>query len=180
MTPASFLGEALFGWLAADLSSGVFHWWQDRCTRESWPVIGPWLISPSRLHHREPLAFLNNGFLLRNRAAIGTSICVGGLYLYLFGPSVALAFSTLGGAITTQVHTWTHRPSKAPKIVRVLQETGVLQSAKHHAGHHRPPSDRNYCILTGWLNPMLDALRVWERAEEGAKHLGLRLSHGTA
>jgi sterol desaturase/sphingolipid hydroxylase (fatty acid hydroxylase superfamily) len=162
---AGAIGEALIGWLVADFLSGVFHWWQDRLTSPRWRIIGPWLIEPSRLHHRQPRAFLAGSFLRRNGPAFALVVGVGAAWLALFGPTIALASAIVGGALTTQVHYWTHRPSIVGPFLRVLQETGVLQSPKHHAGHHRPPQDRRYCALTDWLNPTLDALDVWGRLE---------------
>ena len=55
----------------------------------------------------------------------------------------------------------------------VLQEIGLLQSPVHHAGHHRPPSDRRYCVLTDWLNPVLDAVGIWALLERGLRRVGL-------
>jgi hypothetical protein len=55
LSKMSVIGQLLVGWLLADLLSGIFHWWEDQFGKESWPVIGPWLIAPNRLHHAEPL-----------------------------------------------------------------------------------------------------------------------------
>lgn len=162
---ASAVGELLIGWLAADLMSGAFHWWQDRLASPHWPHVGPWLIEPSRLHHREPLAFVAGSFAYRNGATFAFVAGVAAAWLALLGPSLSLAAAMVGGALSTQIHYWTHRPSAGGTLVRVLQEIGVVQSPKHHAGHHRPPQDRRYCVLTDWCNPVLDALRVWDRLE---------------
>lgn len=162
---AAAVGQALIGWLIADLLSGAFHWWHDRLTSTRWPVIGQWLVEPARLHHREPLAFLNGTFAYRHGSTYALALAGGAVWLALLGPSITLAAAVIGAALTTQVHEWTHHPSAAGPMVRVLQETGLIQSPKHHAGHHRPPQLQRYCALTDWLNPVLDALRVWERLE---------------
>lgn len=162
---ADAIGQALIGWLAADFVSGAFHWWQDRLASSRWPRIGPWLIEPSRVHHREPLAFLAGSFGWRTGYTIALALAVGAALLPLIGPSIGLAAAVIGGAVSTEVHYLAHRPKAAGPVVRVLQEVGVIQSPKHHAGHHGPPHLRRYCVLTDWLNPVLDALRVWERLE---------------
>jgi ubiquitin-conjugating enzyme E2 variant len=154
------LGKIIIGWLIADLMSGLFHKWQDG-GRVEWPVIGPWLIAPSVLHHAKPLAFLEGSWATRNLAAGMLVLSIAGAWLALLGPSIILASATVGGLLTTQVHAWAHRPSAAPRIVRVLQEIGILQSPKAHAGHHRPPHDGNYCALTNWLNPVLNDIGFW-------------------
>lgn len=162
---AAAVGQALMGWLLADLLGGAFHWWEDRLASERWPIIGPWLIEPNRLHHTDPLAFLSGTFAYRNGATIALALAVGAARLAAAGPSTMLAFAVLGGALSNEAHYFAHRPGAAGPVLRVLQETGLIQSPKHHAGHHRPPHERRYCVLTDWLNPTLDALRVWERLE---------------
>jgi hypothetical protein len=77
----------------------------------------------------------------------------------------------IGGALANEVHRYAHQPSAAPGWVRVLQEIGLCQSPKEHSAHHRPPHDANFCILTDWLNPLLEAIRLldgaWAPAAEG-------------
>ncbi len=38
-----------------------------------------------------------------------------------------------------------------------LQDRGILVSRKMHGAHHRAPFEGNYCIVSGWWNPILDA-----------------------
>jgi ubiquitin-conjugating enzyme E2 variant len=162
---ATLVGEAVLGWLAADFLSGAFHWWEDRYGRTSWPLVGPWIIAPNRLHHVKPLAFLEKTFWGRNNASIIASSLVGAVLAATFGMSLWLAVMGLGGALANEVHRYTHQPSQAPAWVRLLQEIGLLQSPKSHALHHRPPQDRNYCVLSDWLNPVLEKVRLWDRLE---------------
>merc|ERR1719434_316307 len=37
-----------------------------------------------------------------------------------------------------------------------LQDHGVLVSRKAHGAHHKAPFDGNYCIVSGFWNPILD------------------------
>jgi sterol desaturase/sphingolipid hydroxylase (fatty acid hydroxylase superfamily) len=161
----SILGQLLVGWLLADLLSGIFHWWQDQFGKESSPVIGPWLITPNRLHHDQPLAFLQNNFTQRTRASIMAAGLFGALWWSIAGPSVVLFTTVIGLSLATEVHRLTHAPKLAGPILSVLQEIGVIQSPKGHALHHRPPQNRNFCALTDWLNPIFEALDIWSRAE---------------
>ena len=55
--------------------------------------------------------------------------------------------------------------------VRLLQRTGVILSAKHHAHHHTAPYTRNYCITSGWLNPLFEHFRVFTRLERLITHV---------
>ena len=37
------------------------------------------------------------------------------------------------------------------------QEAGVLVSRRAHGAHHKAPFEGNYCIVSGFWNPILDA-----------------------
>lgn len=174
----TLLGQIVIGWLIADFLGGLFHWWEDRVARLDMPLIGAWIVAPNRLHHVEPLAFLRGTFWDRNLALIVTAAIICATWSALFGPSVTLAVTMIGGAITNEVHAWAHQPSTAPRLVRLGQEIGILQSPKHHAAHHRPPQDRNYCILTDWVNPLLESVRFWARLEATLTRIGLEPNRG--
>lgn len=161
MTLASIIGQLLLGWLLADLVTGTFHWWEDNFGSEDWPVVGPWIIRPNRLHHRAPLAFTRHGFMERNRASIVTAAIAGIVLTLLFGPALWISSLALGGALTNEVHRYAHQPSNAGPWLGMLQQIGIIQSPREHARHHRPPYDRNFCILTDWLNPVLEQLGLW-------------------
>lgn len=161
------LCQLIWGWLLADLLSGCFHWWQDRMLDEDTRLgrLGRWLVAISRLHHIKPLAFLVGSFWYRNAPTYVLAAVIGFLLWLLTGPSAWLLSLTIGIGISTQVHFWAHQPSKAPTIVHKLWEARVLQSPKDHAYHHRPPHQDHYCVLTDWVNPVLDKLQVWARLE---------------
>jgi hypothetical protein len=162
----SIVGQLLLGWLLADFLTGVFHWWEDRLGKESWPVIGNYIIKPNRLHHSDPLAFARGtSFMDRNGASIIAALVIGGIWWGLFGLSILVVTTLVGGSISNEVHRYAHAPKEAGPVIKVLQEIGMWQSPKHHARHHRPPQDTNYFILTDWLNPIFEALDIWSRAE---------------
>ena len=60
---AALAGGAAVGYVAADLASGLLHWFCDRFFEEDSPLIGAVLIHPFREHHRDPLAMTHHGFL---------------------------------------------------------------------------------------------------------------------
>lgn len=178
MTVAAFVGQALIGWLLADLLSGIVHWWEDRVGEMAWPVIGQAVIAPNRLHHVDVLYFAQSSLLARNLAAWLVVAATSAVWFWLAGPSVVWAFATLGGALAAEVHRMAHLPVSVGPVGRVLQEVGLIQSPRHHAGHHKAPSDRRYCVLTDWLNPALDALGVWRRLESAMDRVGLSPNRG--
>lgn len=179
MTAAQILGEILIGWLVADLGSGLVHWWQDRAARADWPLIGRRVIAATRLHHREVLAFTRSPVIERNLATWLVVALLSAAWAATAGPGLIWLAATLGGLVVGEVHRHAHLPAQAPRVVRVLQDTGLIQSPAHHAGHHRTPSDRRYCILTNWLNPALDALGFWSGLEAGLARIGLTPNRGT-
>ena len=38
-----------------------------------------------------------------------------------------------------------------------MQDAGILVSRKVHGAHHKAPFEGNYCIVSGFWNPILDA-----------------------
>lgn len=163
-----FLGQALVGWLIADLAGGFIHWWLDRVVWPRTSFLEKHVWGPNRVHHAQPLKFAAGSLWERNNSTIIAASILALIWLALMGPSVALAFALVGGAIQNEVHLWTHTPRAG--IVKVLQQIGVIQSVAAHARHHKPPQDRNYCILTDWCNPVLEHFSVWRRLE---KRLGI-------
>lgn len=159
----TLIGQALVGWLLADLLGGIVHWWEDRIGRPSNRWIERHVLEPNRLHHDEPLAFTKTGFWYRNSTTLIAAAIPAALWLWLGGPSVVLLFAFVGGAFQNEIHYWTHMPRSG--VVRVLQQIGIIQSVAGHARHHKPPQNRNYCVLTDWLNPLLEHFSVWHRLE---------------
>lgn len=64
-------------------------------------------------------------------------------------------------ALTQVTHYYAHRKSDSQlvhHIVRVLQLSGVIVSPTRHARHHSEPFSRDFCLLSGWCNPGLNAV----------------------
>ncbi len=163
------------GWVAADLASGLVHWWADRVAREDLPWIGPGFVQAFRDHHAVPTSICGHGFLDTNgnNCIVVLPVLAAGL---LFVPAVPVGpGAVLGTAflvslcawacLTNQIHKWAHQPRVSPAL-RWLQRRGVLLSREHHAGHHAPPFATRYCITAGRLDFLLEAsglLRALER-----------------
>ena len=159
------------GLVAADFGSGLVHWAADTWGRDDYPVIGPRLLVPFRVHHINPDDFLRRRFIDTNGevAAIAAPVLLLLLALPInsswSGPIVVFGFAFCGlGALTNQIHQWSHMPSP-PAPVRALQACGVLLGRAEHTAHHARPYDRHYCITTGWCNRPLDAIGFFRRLE---------------
>jgi ubiquitin-conjugating enzyme E2 variant len=166
------LTAAGLGYLAADVASGTVHWFFDTWLRASTPVLGSMFVRPFREHHVDPLAITRHDFVETNG-----SNCLGTLPVLLAAAGVDPAAGAVerGGVVfamalalgifaTNQLHKWAHLP-EAPPAVRWLHRTGLVLGPAHHARHHQPPYARNYCITTGWMNPVLDGIGFFRGLE---------------
>lgn len=177
------LGQLLIGWLIADFLAGFVHWWEDRVGNVSIPLIGPWVVAPNRLHHVDAMAFMKKSLLVRNWTALPVVALLSSLWCVLFGPSFVWFAATLGGALAIEIHYQAHLPTTTPArlrwVLRILWDIGIVQSPAEHNIHHTDPSDRVYCPLTNWLNPILDALHFWAALEVMLTLVGLAPNKGT-
>ena len=163
--PALALG-LVAGFAAADVVSGLVHWFCDRYSHPRARLIGPMLIAPFREHHVDPAALARHGVLERN----GNNCLAALPLLVLAWCSLApgagsAAFAGVqsgfwsGLAMTlcasNQVHAWAHVQTP-PRFVRRLQRARVLLAPERHAVHHR--GGRAYAVVSGWSNAWLDAL----------------------
>jgi ubiquitin-conjugating enzyme E2 variant len=160
------------GYLLADFLTGLVHWIADRFFDPETPVLGPMLIGPFRDHHEDALGITRHDFfevsgnnalvtipLVVFIAARPTPVDLLPQILAVLGASLTLAVF-----VTNQFHSWAHSPSP-PGLVRRLHASGLILTPKRHARHHRNNRDGAYCVTSGWLNPLLDRIRFFERME---------------
>ena len=74
---------------------------------------------------------------------------------FVAGCTVLLA----GAGFSQYTHAMTHSP-KVPRAVRWAQKAGLFLKPREHAGHHAE-FDRNFCLLSGWANPLVNPLFRW-------------------
>lgn len=172
---------AFVGYLVADVMSGIVHWFCDTFFHDDTPLIGRAFIHPFREHHADPLAITRHGFFEVNGNNCLAMLPVISMVLVLgqpgpgqavpalFWQSLALSFA-LATFATNQFHKWAHqRRPVAP--VRWLQASGLVLSPAHHRRHHAEPYRQAFCITAGWLDPLLDRTRVFERIEHAVRHV---------
>jgi ubiquitin-conjugating enzyme E2 variant len=154
------LAAILAGYLAADVASGLVHWFCDTCFAENTPLIGPLFIAPFREHHRDPLAMTRHSFAELNGNSALALIPVLVIALAQAWPPLlcpALASFALAVFATNQFHYWAHAAA-APRWVRWLQRRRLILAPAHHARHHRANFTGSYAITTGWTNLLLDRI----------------------
>ncbi len=165
---------ALFmGMVTADFISGFLHWLFDSWGSTTTPIVGQLAIRTFREHHVDQKSITRHDYIETNGHNFGVSIPFGITGIYLASPqfgvwgtfiAMYMLSCAFGGAMTSQSHKWAHMDSP-PTVVRWLQRARLLITPEHHAKHHTAPYDRNYCIIVGWLNGPLRAIRFFETLE---------------
>jgi ubiquitin-conjugating enzyme E2 variant len=166
MNVAIVILQAAGIWLLTDFLSGLFHWLEDAYGNPYWPLFGRHVTKPNILHHYIPRAFVTNSWFLSSRLLIliCTSIVVVTLTIGVFNWMVAMA--VLIGVNANQVHKWSHRTRHENGwLITLLQRAKLIQSPSHHHRHHIFGKDSHYCVLTDFLNPILDRVRFWRGLE---------------
>lgn len=179
---ADIILQLLLGWLVADFLSGVLHWLEDRILWTTIPAIGRHVVEPNRLHHSDPMAFARASVLSRNSTTWIPVAAIAALWFWLGGFSFVWLGALLGGLVVTEVHVLAHRGiprGRFSAVIGTLQDIGIIQSPIGHWDHHRGDMDRAYCVLTDWLNPIFDRLKVWRRLEALLLAIGLEPNRGT-
>lgn len=148
-------------YLLADFTSGVFHWWEDRYGNPDWPLLGRFVVTPNIVHHIRPKEFCRGSYWYRNWTNIVPAIAIAAVAWACGHYFVGLVFLFVSQA--NEIHSWAHR--RPPWVVRQLQRVGIMQSPRQHALHHRRPFDRNYCVMTNFVNHPLQAIGFWAGLE---------------
>jgi hypothetical protein len=164
--------SVLVGFLGADFLSGMVHWFCDTWGSISWPLVGQSVLRTFREHHFDQKAITQHDFIETNgsNAAIGMVPMLCTLPLSpAHSPwawSAVLCGCTMSFFIlmTSQIHKWAHS-DQPPPLVAFLQRHGLILSPEHHSKHHSAPFTKNYCITSGWLNPLAERFRVFPRME---------------
>lgn len=167
---SAFAVRLVATWLITDFISGFVHWLEDSYGHPHIPIIGEYVTKPDLLHHYSPRRFVTNSWF--SSADLLSVVCLAGLLIALaigrLSPMVFVA--AVLGVNANQVHKWCHRtPRENGRVIATLQRLRVVQSPRQHHRHHLGRKDTCYCVLTDFLNPVLDRCRFW-RALEWAVH----------
>lgn len=166
---------AIAGIAAADLATGIVHRIGDRCFHESTPWIGRTLIQPFREHHDDPTAITRHGFLevTGNNALLLLPVLAWmGWLAPAFGGSAAASFTlpfltafVAAAFLSNPIHRCAHL-ARVPAPIAWLQRCRLLLSPEHHARHHQGGHQTHFCVVTGWMDPLIDgSVRKARRAK---------------
>ena len=161
----AFLLKVLGGLLFADFISGVVHWLEDRYGNPEWPVIGH-TIRENQQHHFTPRSFLKGTLWTRNREVLAIGAAFLGAFWAFDVLNAFTVSAVIFGVMSNEVHASAHRsPQENGRIITALQKTGLLQSHRHHAAHHRKGKDTHFCVLTNYVNLVLERARFFQTLE---------------
>lgn len=152
--------------LITDFLSGLFHWLEDNYGQPDWPITGRLVTQPNIVHHFNPRYFTKHTWLKSADVLLG----IGGIILVLAVLANAftwhVALLLLLGINANEFHKWAHQSARErPKMAAWLQIARILQTPAHHAQHHLRGKDTHYCVLTNFVNPVLDKLGFWRTLE---------------
>ena len=172
---AAFLLKVLGGLYFADFVSGVIQWLEDRYGNPEWPVIGH-TIRENQQHHFTPRSFLKGTLWTRNREVLAIGLAFLAAFWAFDVLNAFTVSAVLFGIAANEVHASAHRsPQENGRLITLLQKTGLIQSHRHHAAHHRKGKDTHFCVLTNHVNPVLERIRFFQTLEMGVTLLsGLR------
>jgi len=153
-------------YLLADLTGGLFHWAEDTLGSADSPIWGRIFVQPNEIHHERPGDMIKIHWLKNNIPILSFTAFV--LLVALAFDAVTwqlLVFAVFAGA-NQQVHRFAHAPrARLPGFIKWAQRKGIMQDARHHWVHHTDPHTSHYCVLTPWLNPVLDRVGFWRGME---------------
>jgi hypothetical protein len=165
-------------WLIADFMSGVVHWAQDRLLDvETAFNFTNSIKRDNDLHHEKPAAMLQISFWENIQISAYFAWPISAILFVMDAPPIitlAVFFSALGNG----VHRWAHMPpGKVNIFIKSLQRVGLLCSFNQHSGHHfvngelvmKENATRAYCVMSNYLNPVLDRIKFWNLLEYVAR-----------
>lgn len=151
--------------LLADFVSGFIHWLEDVYAKPGMRWISK-IAEDNLLHHTRPREFLKKNWWQSSWdiALLASFLVVGAWWFDCLNWQVVLFAVLVANA--NQVHKWAHKSRyENHAIVTFLQKIYVLQNARHHAKHHSDDKNTHYCVMTNFLNPVLEKIQFWRGLE---------------
>jgi ubiquitin-conjugating enzyme E2 variant len=179
INPMLHIGVIVLGFFLADWFSGIVHWMCDHLGTPETPLWGL-IAGPFRDHHDDPLKITT----IPLSENLGYSAIAGCLFFWVtvqFIPvGTGLGWTWLWflefSLLSNLFHRWSHFPAaRKPAWMKTLQRLGVLLPPAVHGAHHKAPYRVNYCILSGWANPVTNHT-PWTLLEKALSRLGVTIS----
>ncbi len=164
LTAPQLAGRLVAGYLAADLVTGIVHAATDELPGALPESIENHLVNLNFLrkaddgHHKYPTKLIDWGYWHNNRPYHLVAYCFLGASAYVSDPvsSCILISVALLGANSEFFHAAAHGGYRKNPIISKLQDWKVILGKRHHAKHHNGKFDRNFCLISGWMDYLLN------------------------
>ncbi|MEI6628068.1 MAG: fatty acid desaturase CarF family protein [Alphaproteobacteria bacterium] len=158
------LAVGLFaGYLAADLVTGIIHAAADE---DIFPERFKRFLVENKfreevneaVHHIHPTHMLKMSYWYNNRPSYLVAYLFFGAAAYVGDPiaSCVLLSVAVLGANAEFFHAASHGGYRKNPIISKLQDWRVILGKRHHAKHHNGKFDRNFCLISGWMDYLLN------------------------
>jgi hypothetical protein len=148
------------GHAVADVLSGIGHLIFDKLNPLSCPQFMRSIVTAFQQHHERPWTMLYDSFAAQNVAVytivliamyVARTIRVAGYTLFAY----QIITTSVWFSCVQIAHAAAHGRHVDNRLVQVLQRIGVFVSVHTHRNHHQPPYDKNFCILSGYMEPVV-------------------------
>ena len=150
--------QIILAWLVADLLSGSFHWFIESILARFSRFDR--LVTPFREHHARSMLEDETWYMTLSHIGILAFAFLATLYVVAL-PPLFVGFWIWLVAISYMnpvIHRLCHRPpADRPRWFSAMQKWGLVLTAEHHAVHHAR-LDRNYCLVNGHADRLLNRL----------------------
>jgi len=160
-----FIVKLLATVVMADFVSGFVHWLEDAYARPEMPLVGN-IARENLQHHARPRDFIKKSWWASSYdlLVLGLLAIAIAWHDHHLTPWVLLFTALVINA--NQIHKWAHsNRQETPRLIRFLQKHRILQSAREHAKHHSGERNTYYCVITSFLNPVLEKINFWKGME---------------
>lgn len=160
--------------LLVDFASGLAHWFEDAYVGVDTPLIGPSVGRLNIIHHHLPRHMVHKTYWQTSWDLIIVAVLLVSIAWLCGMLTWQVCLFAAIGANANEFHKWAHRTRRENgRIVTTLQLLGLVQTPRHHMGHHVNPKTARYCTITNFLNPVLDRIRFWDGLEWLLAGIGL-------
>jgi ubiquitin-conjugating enzyme E2 variant len=177
---AVYTGCAVGCLLVADFITGLLHWAEDTWLAPGRSrLLDQWIVNDNIGHHRWPGKIRAGHYWQTNRVCIVMALVTAAICAAAGVRAWEAYFIIALLSQSNQIHLWGHS-AQPPRAVAALQRVGLLQSARHHAKHHKIPYAVRFCTMTELLNPLLDGIGFWRALEALVIARGAKLQRASA
>lgn len=125
------------------------------------------------VHHLNPTLMVKYTYWENINTSVMMAVPVS-IVVFTIGAPTWVWLGVLFSSLANLVHRFAHTSrAQCPLWIRVLQYTGLFISPNMHNPHHfrrgrvimKEDTRNNYCVMTNWLNPLLDLVSFFDVLE---------------